>query len=84
MWCFVGKKIVKGNAFCNFFLQHGRSESGDIDLKPWSEGGKADQSDPAKGGGGGAVHRPAADPSRRSNARKGGRSEAALQKSTSP
>lgn len=36
--------------------------SGDIDTKPWSEGGKADQSDPAKGGGGGAVIRPAADP----------------------
>ena len=27
-----------------------------------AEGGKADQSDPAEGGGGGAVNRPAADP----------------------
>ena len=27
-----------------------------------AEGGKADQSDPAKGGGGGAVHRHTADP----------------------
>lgn len=53
---------MKGKAFCNFLFQHGRSESGDIDTKPWSEGGKADQSDPAEGGGGGAVIRPAADP----------------------
>lgn len=55
-----------------------------------AEGGKADQSDPAKGGGGGAVNRPAADPAggrtpakavgrrrekRRPNACKGGRAE---------
>lgn len=75
---------MKGKAFCNFLFQHGRSESGDKETKPWSEGGKADQSDPAKGGGKRAVIRSFSDPSRRSNARKGGRSEAALQKSTSP
>ena len=55
-----------------------------------AEGGKADQSDPAEGGGGGAVNRPVADPvggrtpakavgrrreKRRSNACKGGRAE---------
>ena len=39
-----------------------------------AEGGKADQSDPAEGGGGGAVNRPAADPAGgRTPAKAGGR-----------
>lgn len=41
---------------------------------PWSEGGKADQSDPAEGGGEGAVIRPEADPAEgRTPAKAGGR-----------
>ena len=48
-----------------------------------AEGGKADQSDPAKGGGGGAVNRPDADPAAgRTPAKAGGRSDQAENKRT--
>ena len=49
---------MKGKAFCNFLFQHGRSGA-ETEHHPRSG---AEQSDPAEGGGGGAVNRPAADP----------------------